>query len=144
MKRVHIFSWIVWMALLVTAVACSGNGNAANQATVSVFTQEQATELAENAMQGFATGNYAAWSRDWSETMKGAISEDAFLTFRQEVISTMGAYQSIESVTIAPSTTEGYVRWVVVANFEKGQMEYAFSFRQDGKLVEGVFPRQLG
>jgi len=36
------------------------------------------------------------------------------------------------------------VRWVIVANFEKGQMEFAFSFRQDGKLVEGVFPRQLG
>lgn len=144
MKRVRILSWIGLMALLVAVVACSGRGNTANQSPVSVFTQAQAAELAENAMQGFATGDYAAWSRDWSEGMKGAVAEDTFLAYRQEVISTMGAYQSIESVTIAPSTTEGYVRWVVVANFEKGQMEFAFSFRQDGRLVEGIFPRQLG
>ena len=144
MKRYQLLGWIVLMGLLVTAVACSGSGNTANQSPVSVFTEAQAAELAENAMQGFATGDYAAWSRDWSEVMKGAISEDAFLTYRQEVITAMGTYQSIESVTIAPSTAEGYVRWVVVANFEKGQMEFAFSFRQDGKLVEGIFPRQLG
>ncbi|HUM72479.1 MAG TPA: DUF3887 domain-containing protein, partial [Chloroflexota bacterium] len=90
------------------------------------------------------SGVYAEWSRDWSEAMKNGITEAAFLAYRQEVINNMGTYQSIESVTIAPSTTRGYVRWVVVAHFENGQMEFAFSFRQDGKLVEGIFPRQLG
>lgn len=143
MIKYRVFGWMMLFTLLVTAVACGGS-NTADQEAVSVLTQAQATELAENAMQGFASGDYAVWSRDWSQTMKNGINEAAFLAYRQEVSKVMGAYQSIESVTMAPSTTEGYVRWVVVANFENGQMEFAFSFPQDGKLVEGIFPRQLG
>lgn len=143
MSKFRVLGWMMVFGLLATAVACGGS-SPANQEMVSAFTQAEATELAENAMQGFASGDYATWSRDWSQTMKNGINEAAFLAYRQEVSKVMGAYQSIESVTMAPSTTAGYIRWVVVANFENGQMEFAFSFRQDGKLVEGVFPRQLG
>ena len=144
MTKYRVLNWVALIVWLGTAVACGGNSNTTDQAPVSAFTQAQATALAENALEGFAAGDYTAWSRDWSGAMKDAISEETFWAYRQEVLNTMGAYESIESVTIAPSDTEGYVRWVVVTNFENGQMEFAFSFRQDDKLVEGIFPRQLG
>ena len=143
MTRNRLLGWIIAVVLLVMGAACAGSSGTADPSPASAFTQEEAAALVENAMQGFAAGDYAAWSRDWSNAMKGAIPADAFLAYRQQVIDGLGAYHSIESVTLAPSDTAGYVRWVAVVNFARGQMEFAFSFSQDGKLVEGVFPRLL-
>lgn len=142
MKAGRFLGWMVLGMVLVTAVACGGRSGA-EQPLTSALTQDQAAALAENAMQGFAAGDYDAWSRDWSAAMRGAVSEDAFLAYRQQVLDAIGAYQGVESVTIAPSNTAGYVRWVAVVTFEKGKMEFAFSFRQDGRQIEGVFPREI-
>jgi hypothetical protein len=144
MKTRQLWRWIGVVMFLLTAVACGGGSQVTEETAVSALSQAQATALAENAMQGFAAGDYTVWSRDWSPAMKGAIKEADFLTYRQQVMDTMGAYQSIESVTIAPSQNKGYVRWIVLTTFEKGRMEFALSFREDGALVEGVFPRPLG
>lgn len=144
MTHNRLFTWIALVILWVVSVACGGSSAPSDGASASALTPAEATALVENAIQGFAAGDYAAWSRDWSDAMKGAIPEDAFLAYRQQVIDGLGAYQSVESVALAPSDTAGYVRWVAVVNFAQGQMEFAFSFRQDGRLVEGVFPRQLG
>ncbi len=143
MKRNRLLSWTLLLVFAVAVVACS-SPNTAGQPPVSVLSQEEAAAMTEAAMQGFARADYAAWSRDWSPAMQTAIGEAAFLAYQEEVSGTMGAFRSIENVTIAPSPTEGYVRWVVVADFENGQMEFAFSFRQDGRLIEGIFPRRLG
>jgi hypothetical protein len=105
----------------------------------SALTFEQATKLAENAMNGFKEGNYAAWSRDWTDAMKGAIKEADFLSYRQQVIANYGEYQSIASIEKLPGENKGYVRWSVIANFEKGQIRFNFGFKEDGKLIEGVF-----
>ena len=117
MTHNRLFGWIALIILLVAGVACAGSSPTDGSAPTSVFTQVEAAALVENAMQGFASGDYAAWSRDWADAMKGAIPEDAFLAYRQQVIDGLGAYQSIESVVIAPSDTAGYVRWVAVVNF---------------------------
>jgi hypothetical protein len=140
-----MIGWIAFVALLLAAVACGGGpaGETVGQGPVSALDQEEATEMAENAMDGFHAGDYAKWSRDWSDAMKGAINEDAFLAFREQLITAKGEYQSIESVTIQSSPNEGYVRWSVVAQFENGQMRFNFTFPQDGRLIEGVFPEEL-
>ena len=144
MNRYPILTAIFLVFLATFATGCTGRGRAADQPPVSALTAQEAITLAEEAMAGLASGDFAVWSRNWSTTMKEAISEEAFLAYREELLSTMGAYQSIESVSLAQANTAGYVRWVAVTNFEKGQMEFAFSFEQDGRLIEGVFPRRIG
>jgi hypothetical protein len=109
----------------------------------SALTVEEATEMAENAMTGFAEGNYAAWSRDWTEAMKSAVKERNFLSYREQVIADYGAYQSIASIEKQPGANEGYVRWSIVATFEKGQIRFNFGFKEDGKLIEGIFPEAI-
>ena len=142
MKQIRFLQWIGLMILLVTAVACGGKKTDSQSAT-SLLTEEQAAEMAENALQAFNDGNYAGWSRDWSDTMKGAIKEADFLAYRQQVKAALGEYQSIESITLTPGNNKGYVRWVVVTQFENGRMQFSFGFAEDGRLIEGVFPELL-
>ena len=127
--------------LLVVAVLASACGSSVPQGeAVSALTKEEATAVIENAMQGFKDGDYAVWSRDWSDAMKGGVNESAFLASREQVTSQVGQFVSIESLEIQPGMKKGYVRWVAVCNFEKGQVKVIFGFLNEGKQVEGVFP----
>lgn len=101
------------------------------------------TAIVENAMQGLADGDYVAWSRDWSETMKSAIPEKTFLDYRSQVTAQYGRFVSIESVTVEPGRKQGYVRWAAVCNFENGRIKFNFSFENDGRLIEGVSPEAM-
>jgi hypothetical protein len=130
--------------LLTVAVLASACGGTAPQGeAVSILSQEEATEIVENAMQGLADGDYATWSRDWSDTMKNAIPEKAFLDYRSQLTAQYGQFVSIESVTIEPGKTQGYVRWAAVCNFENGKVKFNFSFENAGRLIEGVLPEDV-
>jgi len=130
--------------LFIVAVLISACGlSATSGEMVSVLSQDQATEILENAMQGFQNGDYAAWSRDWSDAMKNAIPEKTFLDFREQVTAQYGQFVSIQSVEIQPGAEEGYVRWVATCDFEKAQIRMNFSFLNDDIEVEGVFPEAV-
>lgn len=131
----------IMFVLLIVAVIASACGASTSQGeVVSVLSQDEATDIIENAMQGFNDGDYAAWSRDWSYTMKNTIREENFLDFREQVITQYGQFVSIVSVTMEPGKNQGYVRWVAICNFEKGKIRMNFSFPDDDVVIEGVFP----
>jgi hypothetical protein len=130
--------------LLIVAVLASACGGSSTQGeAASVLTQAEATEIAENAMQGLADGDYTAWSRDWSDAMKNGISEKAFLDYRSQLTAQYGQFVSIESVTMEPGKKQGYVRWAAICNFENGKVKFNFSFENDGRLIEGVSPEEV-
>ncbi|MBX3002202.1 MAG: DUF3887 domain-containing protein [Caldilineaceae bacterium] len=144
--RISLVSIILFSIVIVIA-GCAGMNRQASSTPQgsenSALTAEQATEIVENAMNGFATGNYTIWSRDWTDAMKDAIKEGDFLSYRQQVIANYGGYQSIASIEKLPGQTKGFVRWSVIANFEKGQIRFSFGFKEDGNRVEGVFPEVI-
>jgi hypothetical protein len=130
--------------LLIVAVIGSACGTSASHGeAVSVLSQEEATGIIENAMQGFNDSDYTVWSRDWSYTMKNAIREDAFQDFREQVTAQYGQFVSIESVTLEPGKNQGYVRWVATCTFDKGLIRMNFSFPDDDVVIEGVFPEAV-
>lgn len=133
----------LFVLLLVVVLASACGGSAPEGEAVSVLGQEEATAIVENAMQGLADGDYTAWSRDWSDTMKSAIPEKAFLDYRSQVTAQYGQFVSIESVTVEPGKKQGYVRWAAVCNFENGRIKFNFSFENDGRLIEGVLPEAV-
>jgi hypothetical protein len=124
----------VVIALLVVA-AC---GSAPAGPVTSALTEDQARAIAENALAGLNTGDYAAWSRDWDAAMKGAIQEADFLAYRDGVLADYGQYVSVESISLTPAKTAGNVRWEVLANFEKGSLLITFVFAMDGQQVVGI------
>lgn len=147
MKQLTRISLIGMMLVIVFALAaCTTRRQAAEAATgstTSALTEAEFTVIAEHAMQGFATGDYTAWSRDWDAAMKGAIKEKEFLTFREQVLASVGEYRSIAAIEMRPSAQKGYIRWSVVANFEQGQVRFDFAFKEDGTQIVGVFPEVM-
>lgn len=122
------------LVAVITSVAC---GSAASDVT-SPVTEEQALVMAENALEAFNTGDYDAWSSDWSDTMKGAIDEGAFVQFRDQFHAALGDYVSIAGATGAPGENPGFYRWTFDVVFEKADYRVWFGFADGSPLIEGV------
>lgn len=126
--------------LLIVAVIASACGSAPAETgeVTSVFTEAEAIAVAENALTALNSGDYAAWSRDWDDALKGAINEDAFLSYREQVLAQTGQYQSILSAEMTPSKNADSVRWVFTCQFENAQLRFIMAFPQDGRLANTV------
>jgi hypothetical protein len=133
----------VLLLLAVLTSACGSASNVAQGEARSVLTQEEATSMIDSALQAINTGDYATWSRDWDNDMKAAINDAAFQQYRNQVVSQYGKYMSLESVEIEPGLKKGNVRWIAVADFEKGRIKFTFGFPNDGRLVKGVLPEAV-
>ncbi len=139
MKHKLIYLLTCLMFVLIAAACSATAGKEPQGSTVSALTQEEAAAIIDTAMQGYKDGNYTAWSSNWSDAMKNAISEKDFLGFRTQLNDQVGQLVSIGLPEISPGARQGYVRWSTVCTFEKGKVRFNFSFSSDGKLVEGVF-----
>ena len=138
--RTKLTTLFVLLIVAVLASACGSAGTIPQGEAVSVLTQEQATSMIDSALQALNSGDYAAWSRDWANDMKAAIKDSDFQVYRQQVTSQYGQYIALDSIEIQPGQNADRVRWVVIANFEKGKIKYSFSFLPDGRQVKGIFP----
>jgi hypothetical protein len=125
----------VALFIAVMSVAC---GQSTSDIT-SPVTEEQVVAMAENALEAFNRGDYAAWSKDWSDTMKSAIDESAFLTFREQYRAVLGDFVSIEETTGAPGESSGTYRWTFDIVFERADYRMRFGFAEGSPLIEGVF-----
>jgi hypothetical protein len=135
-SRYIVFALIL-LAVLATGCSSSADGSTTEDIAAKI-SETQAQAMAENALQGYNTGNYATWSRDWSGTMKAAISEQVFLEFRDQMMPETGKFISIESVEMKPGEAIGVVRFEFLANFENKQQVFMLAFLEEGDKIEGV------
>jgi hypothetical protein len=77
----RMFGLLIWFTIGIFMVA------AAQGSVTSRLSLAQAAEIAENALQAYNAGDYAVWSRDWSDAMKAAIKERDFMAFREQTSS---------------------------------------------------------
>ena len=141
--KTKVTTLFILLIAAVLASACASASTAPQGEAVSVLSQEEASALIDSALEALNTGDYAAWSRDWADDMKAAIQDKDFQSYRDQVVAQSGQYVAIESIEIQPGINADRVRWVAVADFEKGKIKYMFSFLPDGKQVKGVFPEAV-
>ena len=132
------FTTLFVLLIVAVLVAACGGAPASNGEVTSAFTEAEATAIAENALNALNTGDYAAWSRNWDDDLKGAINEEAFLQFREQALGQVGQFQSILSAEMAPSPRADSVRWVFTCQFEKAKIRFIMAFPKDGKLANTV------
>lgn len=130
--RIAITTGLLVIGLL--AAACSGTP-ADGPETID---DARATEIALGAFEAFNAGDYEGWSRHWSGTMKGAIPEDAFLSWRSDAMGQLGRYLSLGTPQRS-SRQEGTYRWSFPVTFERGTASIGFAFVAGRDEVEGVF-----
>lgn len=123
---------------LVSAAVLIGACGGTSTTVESPVSEAQAMEMAERALDGFNRGDYAAWSQDWSETMKNAIDEAAFLAFRDPTYAELGNYRAISSAIGSQGADPGTYRWTFDIEFEQGNYQMWFGFKEGSPLIEGV------
>lgn len=141
--KTKLTTLFVILSVAVIVAACGSASKALPGEASSALTQEEATTLIDSALQAINTGDYAAWNHDWNDAMKAAINEKTFQDYRGQVIAQYGQYLSLESVEMQPGSEKGNVRWVAIANFEKGKIKFSFGFQKDGRQVTGIFPEAV-
>lgn len=130
---------IAILALGAALAACVGTAGGAQPTPVAPSVDAaRADEIATNAFAALNSGDYATWSRDWSDTMKGAIDAEAFRQFRDGVAANVGAYVS-HGRPVLSSTKPGTFRWTFAVTFERGEASIAFAFLDGSTVVDGVF-----
>jgi hypothetical protein len=97
----------------------------------------KATEIAEQALDAFNSGDYASWSEHWDAAMKGAIKEADFQAARAELMGTLGSYVSHGTPTLTSKTPETF-RWSFPVTFEKATATFALAFRNGTTEVTAV------
>jgi hypothetical protein len=132
--------FVLWIVAVIAAACGSAPADAGLGTAESVLSHEEASALIDRALQALNTGDYAAWSQDWADDMKAAIRDKDFQSYREQVVAQYGQYLALESIEIQPGINTDRVRWVAVADFEKGKIKYTFSFLPDGRQVKGIFP----
>ncbi len=135
--------FVVLVVAMVTAACGTSSATVPQGRAESVLSQEEASTLIDSALQAINTGDYAVWSKDWADDMKAAIKDPDFQSYRQQVVAQYGKYVAIESIEIQPGQNADRVRWVAIADFEKGRIKYTFSFLPDGRQVKGIFPEAV-
>jgi hypothetical protein len=140
----HRFSILfVLLAAALIASACGSAAGAPKGQAQSILSPEEASALIDTALQALNSGDYSTWSQDWADDMKAAIKDSDFQAYREQVLGQYGQYVAIESIEIQPGQNTDRVRWVAIADFEKGKIKYSFSFQPDGNQVKGIFPEAV-
>ncbi|MGB8646598.1 MAG: DUF3887 domain-containing protein [Anaerolineae bacterium] len=81
----------------------------------------------DNLLAGFNASDYAVFSRDFDDTMKGALTQSAFIQTRQTVTGKIGKYVSRQLATV--EQVDAFIRVTYTAKFEQ----------EDGVTVQVVF-----
>lgn len=136
--------WLRLTAIAVGGMVLLVGCGSTSEPIESPVTEAQATEVAESALRGFNDRDYAVWSGDWSETMKGAIDEEAFLAFRDEFHAQLGDWTAITNVSGGSGADEGTYRWTFDLEFENGSYRMWFGFKEGSLLIEGVSFEEIG
>jgi hypothetical protein len=138
--RRHVLVSTLLAATAVLALAACASGPSGDSGLTSAVSEDEARQMIEAAMvDGYNAGDYAAYSANWSDAMKAGIDEAAFLGFHEQAMAQVGRFVAIDSLERRPGAESGSVRWVADLEFEKGAAAFAFAFRTDGELIEGVF-----
>jgi hypothetical protein len=112
--------------VLLLALGFAGLLTACGGSKETILTgQEQESVLAfsemktDNLMGGMKAGDYAAFSQDFDQAMRTAMSEEAFGKFKQEYDAKLGTYVSRQVKEVAQSQSGKFVAVVYDTVFEK-------------------------
>jgi len=113
-------------------VSCGLQGTAA-------LSQEAIQNLAQEKMEAINSGNYEVFVFGFSDVLRNAIPEEAFMDLRETIIEASGRFVAISASSISNARVQGYVNYVFTCEFEKENVQLTMVYAIDGEQVEGIF-----
>jgi hypothetical protein len=124
----------------VVLAACGGDDNSANsQAGTPAATSERAQAIAQNMLLAYNSGDYQAFTRDWSAPVKLLVGERRFREFRDDSLPITGPFEALTSVSpTAGQQDVNHGSYQVLAQFEKQDGVLFTMTLSSGGQVEGL------
>lgn len=142
---IRFLSSLVTVAALSLPLACANDDvdsrryPTMDEEVRSLVDEEQATDVALIALDGFNTGDYDAWATQWDQSLRDGIPEKAWLDFRGQLIDRYGYFEELVEVRTTKADTEGFVRFSFLVEHEHGQLILGHVYPEDGDEIVGVF-----
>ena len=138
MRRI-VIPTVLGFLLAIALAACGGSdGGASSQAATPAVNGERAQAIAENMLLAYNSGDYQAFSRDWSAPVKLVLGERRFREFRDDNLPVTGPFTALTSVTPAAGQDAGHASYQVLAQFEKQDSVLFTMTLSSGGTVEGL------
>jgi hypothetical protein len=127
-------------ALLAFVLVSCGGGDGESSGPTATPNEQQARTIAENMLTAYNSGDYGAFSRDWSSAMKLVIGEDEFREYRDKTLPLTGQYVKLTSLTpTGDQDNEGHLHYDIQAEFEKRDaVLFTMTLSSDNAEVEGI------
>ena len=140
MRRIVILTALGLLLGLVLA-ACGGNASSAgDQAETPAVSADRAQAIAQNMLVAYNSGDYQAFSRDWSSPVEFVVREQAFQKFRDENLPATGPFKAITSMTpVAGKQNADHASYQVHATFqERESVLFTITLSANSAKVEGL------
>lgn len=131
MSRTKLF--FMMSVLVAVTMLVSGCGSPKPAA----LSDDQVTAVTENILTALDAGDYAAFTRDFSDTMIAAFPEDQFFLMKDALNTASGEYVSIGTPNIV--NKQGYAIYQFVCKYAIEDVVVTITFLIDGDKVEGLF-----
>ncbi len=121
---------------LLTALVIAGCAGVKKEP--ASLTDEQVAEVTDHVLQAVNTGSYEDFTRNFSDQMKQAFSEEQFNQLHDLLHKTSGKYLSL---TPKPemANKQGYAVYSFSCKFEQESVAATITFKSGGDKVEGLF-----
>jgi hypothetical protein len=118
------------LVLLFLATGCAAPSPAG-------LADDEIISITANILAALDSGDYPAFTRDFSDEMLAAFPEDQFTQLRNLLITSSGNFVSTGKLSL--SNQEEFALYRIRCTYQQEDVVVTVVFRIDGMLVEGLF-----
>ncbi len=102
------------------------------------LSDDQLTAVTENALRGLDANDFTQFTRDFSDQMNAAFSQEQFTSLRSMLQTASGQFVSVDKPTNL-TNNGGYALYRFPAKYERETVYVTLSFLVGGEKVEGLW-----
>jgi hypothetical protein len=125
----------VFIASLLAALSLLAAG--CGPASPAALSNDEVIAVTTNILTAMDTGDYAAFTSEFSEEMLAAFPENQFTELRDLLQSTSGNFVSAGELSL--SNKEGFALYRILCTYDLEDVVVTIVFKVDGTQVDGLF-----
>jgi Protein of unknown function (DUF3887) len=127
------------VATLTLSAAACGEGAEVEAPVTAEVSLDEARAIAAEVLAAFNDGDYAAFSRRWSDSLRQQIPEPAFQAFRANALARYGKFVRFIDPRGVGAQHGAIVRYTFRCEFERGPLALNLGFPLDGDRLVAVY-----
>ena len=125
--------------LLVITIVTTLFLTSCQPAKPAALSNDQVVQIVDNTLKAINTGDYQAFTQDFSDGMNNAFTEDQFTSLADLLQNASGSYVSCADSAPALSNNQDYAVYRLNCTYELESVIVTVTFKVDGDKVEGLF-----